>query len=41
MKETLPSQNSRKPDDVLYFTKAEVAAFIDGSRSGEFDHLTR
>jgi hypothetical protein len=33
--------NSRDPGVVLHFTKAEIAAFIDGSRGGEFDDLLR
>ncbi len=34
-------RNSRTPGVVLHFTKAEMAAFIEGSRDGEFDHLVQ
>jgi hypothetical protein len=34
-------RNSRDPHGpVLYFTKAEVAAFLDGAKNMEFDDLT-
>jgi hypothetical protein len=33
-------RNSRQPDGpVVVFTRAEIAAFFDGVRSGEFDDL--
>jgi hypothetical protein len=32
-------RNSRRPDVVLHYTPAELAAFLDGARRGEFDHL--
>jgi hypothetical protein len=35
-------RNSRHPDQVLpALTRAELAAFLDGAKGGEFDHLTR
>ncbi|WP_435192259.1 DUF397 domain-containing protein [Streptomyces sp. bgisy126] len=34
-------RNSRYPDGpALVFTRAEVAAFFDGARGGEFDAMT-
>ncbi|WP_257001947.1 DUF397 domain-containing protein [Streptomyces sp. WZ.A104] len=34
-------RNSRDPHGpALLFTAAEVDAFLDGARKGEFDHLT-
>ncbi|MEM8924517.1 MAG: DUF397 domain-containing protein [Actinomycetota bacterium] len=33
-------RNSKRPDEgAIAFTRAEVAAFIDGCRAGEFDDL--
>jgi Domain of unknown function (DUF397) len=32
-------RNTRDPSVVLQFTQKEIAAFIDGARNGEFDHL--
>lgn len=33
-------RNSREPDGaVIYYTRPEVAAFINGCKSGEFDDL--
>lgn len=32
-------RNSRKPNDVHRYSPAEFAAFLDGARRGEFDHL--
>jgi hypothetical protein len=32
-------RNSRKQDVVLRFTRAEIEAFVDGVRNGEFDFL--
>lgn len=32
-------RDSRNPDVHLRFTRPEMAAFIDGARRGEFDHL--
>lgn len=32
-------RNSRDPDVVLRYTHAELAAFLDGAKRGEFDHL--
>jgi len=34
-------RNSRDPEVVLRFTKAEIAAFIEGSCGGEFDDLVQ
>jgi hypothetical protein len=39
--EMIALRNSRDPGNVLYYTKAEIAAFIDAARVGEFDHLVR
>lgn len=34
-------RDSKNPDGaVLTFTKAEFAAWLDGAKKGEFDHLT-
>ncbi|MFI5617120.1 DUF397 domain-containing protein [Streptomyces sp. NPDC051567] len=34
-------RNSRFPDGpALVFTAAEIAAFLDGAKRAEFDHLT-
>jgi hypothetical protein len=32
-------RHSRKQDPVIRFTTAEFAAFLDGAKNGEFDHL--
>lgn len=33
-------RHSKEPDGVaLVYTKAEVEAFLDGAKRGEFDHL--
>jgi hypothetical protein len=32
-------RNSRRPQNHLRCTRAEVAAFIKGAKNGEFDHL--
>jgi len=35
-------RNSRYPDGpALIYTLAEITAFIDGARDGDFDHLMR
>jgi hypothetical protein len=35
-------RNSRHPAGaVLIYTRAEIAAFLDGARNGEFDDLAR
>ncbi|MFC4944481.1 DUF397 domain-containing protein [Pseudonocardia sp. GCM10023141] len=35
-------RNSRDPSGpVLVYTRAEIAAFLDGARRGEFDDLAR
>lgn len=39
--DTIALRNSRDPGVVLHFTKAEIAAFIEGSRDGEFDDLVQ
>lgn len=34
-------RNSKRPDEaVVFFTRAEMAAWIKGVKSGEFDDLT-
>ena len=32
-------RNSRDPNVVLRYTHDELAAFLDGAKRGEFDHL--
>jgi uncharacterized protein DUF397 len=32
-------RNSRDPGRVLHYTLDELAAFLDGAKRGEFDHL--
>jgi predicted phage gp36 major capsid-like protein len=32
-------RDSKAPEIELRFTRAEMAAFLDGARRGEFDHL--
>ena len=32
-------RDSKNPGSVLYFTRPEVAAFLDGVKNDEFDHL--
>jgi len=32
-------RNSRNPGVVLHYTSDELAAFLDGAKRGEFDHL--
>ena len=32
-------RDSKNPDKVLHFTKAELRAWLDGAKHGEFDHL--
>lgn len=33
-------RNSRHPNgEVIEYTRAEIAAFLDGAKNGEFDHL--
>ena len=39
--ELIALRNSRSPEIVLHFTKAEIAALIEGSRDGDFDHLVQ
>jgi Domain of unknown function (DUF397) len=38
--ESVLLRDSKSPDTLLRFTRAEIAAFVDGVRKGEFDHLT-
>ena len=39
--EMIALRDSKNPDVPHFsFTRAEFAAFIDGARKGEFDHLT-
>jgi hypothetical protein len=34
-------RNSNRPQDgVILFTRAEIAAWLQGAKHGEFDHLT-
>jgi hypothetical protein len=34
-------RDSKSPETPpLHYTRQEIAAFLDGARSGEFDHLT-
>ncbi|MGP3941861.1 DUF397 domain-containing protein [Streptomyces sp. 6N106] len=34
-------RNSRHPEGpVLVYTQAEIAAFVAGAKSGDFDHMT-
>ena len=37
--ELVALRNSREPGVVLRFTHAEMSAFLDGVKQGEFDHL--
>jgi hypothetical protein len=38
--ERIALRDSKNPDTPpLYYTKAEIRAFLDGARNGEFDHL--
>lgn len=32
-------RNSRNPHTVLHYSRDELAAFLDGAKRGEFDHL--
>lgn len=32
-------RNSRSTHDIHRYTRAELAAFLDGAKRGEFDHL--
>ena len=34
-------RDSKKPGFVLYYTVAEIEAFLDGAKRGDFDHLLR
>jgi len=39
--EIIKLRDSKSPDAAPFnFTRREIAAFIDGARNGEFDHLT-
>ncbi|MHB6911294.1 DUF397 domain-containing protein [Streptomyces sp. DB-54] len=39
--ENVAVRNSRDPEGpALIFTRSELAAFVDGSRKGEFDAMT-
>src|SRR3954466_12492533 len=35
----LALRDSKNPDVVLHYSRAEIAAFLDGAKKGEFDHL--
>lgn len=37
--EAVALRNSRDPHVVLRYTRDELAAFLDGAKRGEFDHL--
>jgi hypothetical protein len=37
--ELIALRNSRHPDVILHYTSDELAAFLDGAKRGEFDHL--
>jgi hypothetical protein len=37
--EGIALRNSRDTSAVLQFTRMELAAFLDGAKKGEFDHL--
>lgn len=37
---TVALRDSKSPETHLVFSRAEIAAFFDGIRHGEFDHLT-
>jgi hypothetical protein len=37
--ELIALRNSRDPHVVLHYTFDELAAFLDGAKRGEFDHL--
>jgi Domain of unknown function (DUF397) len=37
--ELIALRNSRHVDREIYFTRAEIDAFLDGAQRGEFDHL--
>lgn len=37
--ELIALRNSRDPNVVLRYTFDELAAFLDGAKRGEFDHL--
>lgn len=32
-------RSSQRPDVHLYYTSAEISAWIDGAKRGDFDHL--
>lgn len=34
-------RDSKNPDVCLMYTLAEIDAFVDGAKRGEFDHLIR
>jgi hypothetical protein len=37
--DSIAMRNSRDPGVVLHYTSDELAAFLDGVKRGEFDHL--
>ena len=37
--ELVALRHSRDPNVVLHYTRDELAAFLDGAKRGEFDHL--
>jgi len=37
--DSIAMRNSRDPNVVLRYTHDELAAFLDGAKRGEFDHL--
>lgn len=32
-------RSSQRPDLHIYYTRAEISAWIDGAKRGDFDHL--
>jgi hypothetical protein len=39
--DTIRLRDSKDPAVHLHFTRSELAAFLEGARNGEFDHLVR
>ena len=37
--ESILLRDSKAPETLLRFTRAEIAAFLDGARNGEFDQF--
>jgi uncharacterized protein DUF397 len=34
-------RSSQEPDQHIYYTHAEISAWIEGAKRGDFDHLVR